>query len=474
MCYSLMLFALMPLHLNSQCLAARKGEKNTIAEAIKQLKDKDRDIRARAFRELRQSPPNEQASVAALVELLKERDSDIRYKAAVILSKTGPATWPVLCQALGDKRREVREGAAWALGYIGPKARGKVPKLIQTLEKDEEEQVQLAAVDALGAIGGKEAINALIKTLKGNGNKSVRWKAALVLGQQEYSAQVMAPLVETLAMKQTDIDDGNIVSGAVWSLTDLGFPAVHPLLDAIKNPNFGGREHGIRALAGVFKFLRMDQRLTGDPIPGDIKVALPQLIESAKDPRKEIRLATMEALEEMGEHGKDALTVVRSSLKDSSPSVRIMAARTLYHIGGDWKLGLPVFIEAMRNPDVDVRRSAIEEVEQLGQRGAPAVPQLIESLGDPDTQSEALSALGRIGPKARRAVPRLIELLKDKDNDQWLRAAAMSTLKQIGPAAKAAVPLLREIADKSEDPLLQEAASSALEAITKSAGPVHR
>jgi HEAT repeat protein len=143
-------------------------------------------------------------------------------------------------------------------------------------------------------------------------------------------------------------------------------------------------------------------------------------------------------------------------------------------MGGDLKLSLPIFIEAMRNPDWKVRRDAIAEVGQLGEMGAPAVPQLIESLGDRETRFEAMDALGRIGPSARRAVPKLIELMKDKDNEQWLRVDAIITLKEIGPAAKEAVPSLREIADRSQDPLLQEAASSALEAITKSAGPVHR
>ncbi len=474
MCHSLLLFAMISFCLNLQCPAPRQGEKNSIAETIKQLQDNDPDVTTRALRELQRIAPNDPASIAALMDLLGGPRLDVRYKAAVVLGRIGPTALPALCQALGDRRREVREAAAWAVGEMGEKARAKAPTLIRVLQKDEEESVRLAVVDALAGIGGKEAINALIKTLKADRNKTIRWKAALVLGQEEYSAVVLPPLVETLAMKQADSDDGNIVSGAVWSLTGLGFPAVHPLLNAIKDPNFGGREYAIRALGGVFRDLRRDQRITRKPIPGDIKVALPELIESAKSPREEIRLATMDALEEMEEEAKGALPVVRSRLKDSSPFVRIAAARTLYHIGGDFNSSLPVFIKAMRNPKSDVRRRAIEEIGQLREMGAPAVPQLIEALGDPDTQSEAMDALGWIGHKAHQAVPRLIELVKDKDNKQWVRYAAMCTLGEIGPAAKAAVPLLREIADKSCDTILQEAAKSALEAITKSAGPIHR
>src|SRR5713101_5858360 len=89
MCYSLILFALMPLCLNFQCTTAREVEKSTIAEAIKQLKDKDPDVRTRAFRRLQRDPPNDKASVAALMELLKERSSDIRDEAAHILAKVG-------------------------------------------------------------------------------------------------------------------------------------------------------------------------------------------------------------------------------------------------------------------------------------------------------------------------------------------------------------------------------------------------
>src|SRR4051812_48425589 len=71
-----------------------------------------------------------------------------------------------LVKDLTDKDADVRADAAEELGKKGPAAKKAVPDLITAL-KDEDEDVRDAAADALGRIGAdaKAAIPALITAL---------------------------------------------------------------------------------------------------------------------------------------------------------------------------------------------------------------------------------------------------------------------------------------------------------------------
>jgi HEAT repeat protein len=69
-----------------------------------------------------------------LIDGLKDPDPDVRQHLAVALAKIGPAGVEPLIAALGDTSAEKRAGAAYALGQIGPPARGALPKLLDALD----------------------------------------------------------------------------------------------------------------------------------------------------------------------------------------------------------------------------------------------------------------------------------------------------------------------------------------------------
>src|SRR5260370_40669517 len=97
------------------------------------------------------------ADVEDLVKQLKDKDPDIRRKAAKELADVGadakPAV-PALVASLKDNDLFVRRFSAQALGAIGPDAQGALPAL-QKIVKDgnEKKEVQEAAVLAIGKMG---------------------------------------------------------------------------------------------------------------------------------------------------------------------------------------------------------------------------------------------------------------------------------------------------------------------------------
>ncbi len=119
------------------------------------------------------------ALAPTLAKALGNKDKDIRYVAVYALGDIGPAVKavvPALIKALGDKYIWVRKAAAVALGKIGPVTKQVVPALIKAL-CDENEDVRWSAAYVLGRIGpaAKEAVPALIKAL---GDKEWRVRSA--------------------------------------------------------------------------------------------------------------------------------------------------------------------------------------------------------------------------------------------------------------------------------------------------------
>jgi HEAT repeat protein len=140
--------------------------------------------------------------------LLSGEDVVERQGAVLALAKFGPPAVPALAHALDDKQLvNVRLWAAHALGKIGAKAEGAVPRLEAAL-KDPSGLVRVEAALALWRIGQyKEAVPALIKELK-DADPGVRSRAAEMLGAIGPPAKKAVPgLVEGLK------DPGVMVKG---------------------------------------------------------------------------------------------------------------------------------------------------------------------------------------------------------------------------------------------------------------------
>ena len=124
--------------------------------------------------------------IPALVEVLQHHEDDfVRAAAAGILGKIGGVqAVEVLARALGEDRGiggVVRAAAAWALGEIGdPQA---LPALSAALARNDKFEVLCNVAEALGKIGGAQAIESLGRILNDNRTEStVRRAAADALG----------------------------------------------------------------------------------------------------------------------------------------------------------------------------------------------------------------------------------------------------------------------------------------------------
>jgi HEAT repeat protein len=96
----------------------------------------------------------------ALIAALGNENWHIRMEIVYSLREVGDtrAVDPLI-SLLGDENHGVRKGAATALGSLGD--RKAVEPIIKALETERESDVRVSEVQALGILGGPEAINCL-------------------------------------------------------------------------------------------------------------------------------------------------------------------------------------------------------------------------------------------------------------------------------------------------------------------------
>ena len=175
----------------------------------------------------------------------------------------------------------------------------------------------------------------------------------------------------------------------------------------------------------------------------DAKAAVPELIVALRDPDREVKMAAVFTLGEIGPAAADAveplMRVVNEYEKD--PGIAIMAIDAIGRIGPAAGRVVPVFAAMLKAP----RHNAWINVAM---------------------------ALCRIGPEGRAeassTVPALIEML---ETDKWApnRRFAAEVLSEIGPAARQAIPALTAAADDS-DPQVRDAAQNALTVLERAGG----
>ncbi len=117
-------------------------------------------------------------STKDLVSLLGYPEQDIQRKSSGVLAGIGEPALPLLINSLKHRNRAVRIGAAEALGVIG--SRQAVPALIERLRVDKSNEVRWAAVYSLASIGDESAIFMIVIALRDT-DKYVRYGAATAL-----------------------------------------------------------------------------------------------------------------------------------------------------------------------------------------------------------------------------------------------------------------------------------------------------
>jgi twitching motility protein PilT len=159
------------------------------------------------------------------VRLLDHADADVRIQAVLLLERfSSPDTAAAVVKLLGDEDWWVRIMACDALGRL--KDARTLPYLVRMLD---DADCKWAAIDSIGAIGGDQALGALVKLL-GDAQTEVRLSALLALGRvndprvdpylDQLSKTDPSPDLRLRAVELTRQRRGTNTSGAYAAVTN--------------------------------------------------------------------------------------------------------------------------------------------------------------------------------------------------------------------------------------------------------------
>jgi len=266
------------------------------------------------------------------------------------------------------------------------------------------------------------AVAALIKTLTKDADVTVRWAAASALSMQRATPAIPA-LLDRMEKEQGRRDH---FAACLGEIGPEALPAILNIIaDERKTVDF--RRMALYSL----RLMLTPYSVTAHLDKGSQKKAAVVLKKVLKDENEDLRSDAVRLLETIGVNAREAVPDLIESLKDPSLHFRISAAKAIYAIDHSNLSGLPVLIDLL--DDDSIRESATEVIQliaQFGDKAAPAVPKLIRGLNDSnsDIRLAAVKALGKIGSAAKGAIPYLEQAVK---NHEELRMDAQHSLEQI-------------------------------------------
>jgi HEAT repeat protein len=195
------------------------------------------------------------------------------------------------------------------------------------------------------------------------------------------------------------------------------------------------------------------------------------LIANLKDADYRVRLASVDALETLGERAAPAIPTLVAALSDTNKFVRWSAARTLGSLNprqaDEVVPGLTRLLSDRE--DRSVRLAAAKALELYGEHAKEAVPLLARVInrGDKEYIIAILRAIQGIGTDAAKALPNVAWILSDRTQPPSVRIEAAQTLGRFGPLAKGQLPVLLDIMNKETDEDVRNAASTAVLAVDR-------
>ncbi|MBM4038893.1 MAG: HEAT repeat domain-containing protein [Planctomycetes bacterium] len=316
-------------------------------------------------------------AIPKLIETLADEDRSVALAAATTLGKLGPPALEPLIQSCppeppvsgisaptAEETREaerlarVREGIAYAIGYIGDASNPRAAKLLRILLADTVPSVRLAAADALSRLRDAQAIPPIAALLK-DPDETVRRGVRHALARLGPAA---LPALEA-AVKDARRD---VRLAAIAALGDIADPrSTVPLL-------IGAADTDRDVSAAAEKSLR--GRLGGKQAPTP-------LVEALKHPDAAVRLEAMELLSDLAfPRGavkpacdlSGAVEPLLAALRDAEPKMRVRAATLLGRLGDERAVEL--LSALLDDPEPAVGLAAAQAL------AAGANPQAVDAL----------------------------------------------------------------------------------------------
>ncbi len=392
----------------------------------------------------------DQKALQQMIVAKSRLDAPVEERCNCILTRTGRRAIGVLVDSLKNKDAAIRGAAIAPLQRIGE----PVVEPVLELADAWDQYVRDAVRDVL-AVVGEPATPALMKIV------------------YQYEPPPGIRPAKHLRRQGT----------AVATLEKMKAPAIHALVEGLKNPHPEVRGSIVTMLGHI-----ADQSVAVPLAPADAERVIQPILTALRDPAWTVRRKAAEALgpvfaktvaaptpagnnpliEYLGTSAVPDQVTTRliQSLDDPRPDVKAAAAQSLGLIG-DARAAQPLVRTLMEKP-----QGAWKELELALQRiGTPAVAavsraltsnnadvrvvatNVLADIGDPSTVEPLARALGDTNPEVRRraaealkttadarAIPSLIRALQDKD---WhVYVAARDALVHVGPPA---VPALVKV-----------------------------
>jgi HEAT repeat protein len=408
-------------------------------------------------------------AVPHIQRMLQSDSVDVVMFALQVLSRIGdPAATAAIVPLVRHTDLNVAQSAVEALGQL--RSAESVPALLELLRG--ELWLQLAAIDALGAIGDPRAVGPLVELVP----DSVVAEPAIQALQRLAAPESLEPLLDRLAIvREHALRDALLLAiGVVIDLHPDPVPAAARLTRELA---LGGGE----GLAGYLEqILRGNGETEGREEAGDLLRAAAALVLVAGLerllPHVLHRIAAPEGApwaEALLHRHPDMLHARRDALlQDEDPRVRRGTLLAATFDPGD----VPTLLQLLNDPEAPVRAGACRA---LGTTGVEAVaPLLTERLrsGEPVEQAAAAqgltqlppSSLGELehclGPDASEELTaHALEVLAARPHELFearilqlagsrstvLRRAALRAAAQLS-GSKADVALVRALADRSQ------------------------
>ncbi len=327
-----------------------------------------------------------------------------------------------------------------------------VPELIRHTEVPNEE-LRVAAIDALGAIGpgAEAAIPPLVDLLIGAGEIAAAWAAS---GGQNLSVP--------------PFDRRRIGRVAAVALGRIGTLAVPRLLHELRHgrpvPGYERTRYDPEAIGVAFQTMGeegfdalmaelRDEDLLYRTRIGEIVVkwdreVLGLLMDALRTGDDYLRAWAVYFLGKLGSAAKPAgpALAMRLTSETEDSEVRCQAGRAILRIESK-NPPVPLLVACIDEPDLEVRCVVIEVLGKCGSKAVQAAPRLAQFLTHPDLNVRRTScdALAEIGVAA---LPPVLDVLRSEGTRA--RRWAAHTLWQIGARDVALPGIVAALADRSE------------------------